>query len=184
MEVVMPNTMAVRALVVAVGAITLGCPAMSTAHAARRVPCQAPVATTGGGSSDTAGKVPTGTTGKPDATCGDAAQSTVDRLLPSTQNRATGFEDEVRSKWGDLCEQSSGAAKGLKSDLAGLGMTKDEKALPGQPPTEQDRLDKATGYLSPKECVPVTAATSKRCMRSRCSLASTKAFASLTSSLA
>ncbi|WP_214410827.1 hypothetical protein [Sphaerisporangium fuscum] len=141
----------VRGLVVAaLGASALALPA--GAHAAAGVPCTAPVTTTGSVPGDTGSKIPVGSTGRPDATCGDAAQKTVDGTLASVQDDVKGFEAKVKSEWGRLCVLAGLGAQELKNHLAAIGLGPDDRALDQQPKSEQDRLDLVIRYVTTTQC--------------------------------
>ncbi|MEV7968008.1 hypothetical protein AB0O34_18765 [Sphaerisporangium sp. NPDC088356] len=157
----MSTALPVRGLIVAAMVTgALGSPAaftVSAAHAGARVPCTATVSTTGSAPADLAGKVPAGTTGRLDATCGDMAQTTVDQVLPAVQADVRGFEAKVKSEWGPLCVVFSAGADEIKAGLAALGLTDDVRALAKQPRTEQGRLDKIMQFVTAKRC-PASAA--------------------------
>ncbi|WP_405147912.1 hypothetical protein OG589_09290 [Sphaerisporangium sp. NBC_01403] len=137
----------VRSVVVA-GMVAggLGWPAVltvSAAHAGSRVPCTATATTTRSGPADLLGKVPPGTTGGPDTTCGEAAQTTTaDQMLPAPQADVRGFEAKAMGGRGPFCAMFSAGAEEVKAGLAVLGLTNDAKALPKQPQTEQEALPK------------------------------------------
>ncbi|MEU8268409.1 hypothetical protein AB0B89_14705 [Sphaerisporangium sp. NPDC049002] len=152
----MSTALAVRGLVVA-GMVTgaVGSPAaftVSAAHAGSRVPCTATVTTTGSAPADLAGKVSPGTAGGPDAACGEAAQKTVDQMLPVVHADVRGLEAKVKSQWGPFCAVFSAGAEEVRAGLAALGLTHDAKAPAKRPRTEKDRFDKVFDFVTAKPC--------------------------------